>query len=300
MLSLYYKVKPLIPRGMQIYLRRQIVRGMREKYAHVWPIDPDAGRPPADWRGWPDGKKFGVILQHDVDTQSGHDKTHRLMELDKKLGFRSAFNFVPERYNVSRELRDLLTGSGFGVGVHGLTHDGRLFSSRQIFDERVEKINGYLKQWGSKGFTSPSMLRNHEWMHEMDISYSTSTFDTDPFEPQPESAGTIFPFHVTSPSGQKGFVELPYTLPQDHALFVIMQEKDNCIWKDKLRWIVENKGMALLNTHPDYMNFHNKKSCQEEYPVKLYSDFLEHIKTEYDGQYWHGLPHEAAEMVMTR
>jgi len=48
---------------------------------------------------------------------------------------------------------------------------------------------------------------------------------------------------------------MPYTLPQDHCPFVIMREKDCKIWKEKLDWIAERGGMALLITHPDYMNF---------------------------------------------
>jgi hypothetical protein len=296
MLSFYYRIKPVIPRRMQIYLRRKIVREKMKNCGHVWPVDPRANCTPANWQGWPDGKRFALVLQHDVDTMAGHDKCLQLMDLDKRLGFRSSFNFVPERYSVSSSTRHLLTANGFGVGVHGLTHDGKLFSSRQIFDERVIKINRYLRDWDTKGFSSPSMFRNLDWMHEMEIDYSTSTFDTDPFEPQPEGAGTIFPMHVSSLPDKKGFIELPYTLPQDHTLFVIMQEKDNRIWKEKLRWIVEHGGMALLNTHPDYMRFDGRKCGLEEYPVEFYSDFLEHVKKEYEGQYWHALPKEVAGM----
>ena len=39
------------------------------------------------------------------------------------------------------------------------------------------------------------------------------------------------------------------------ALFILMKEKNIDIWKQKLDWISEHSGMALLNTHPDYMNF---------------------------------------------
>jgi hypothetical protein len=48
----------------------------------------------------------------------------------------------------------------------------------------------------------------------------------------------------------RGYVELPYTLPQDFTLFTVMREKDIDIWKKKLDWIVEKGGMALLITHP--------------------------------------------------
>ena len=48
--------------------------------------------------------------------------------------------------------------------------------------------------------------------------------------------------------------------------------------------------MALLDTHPDYMNFTGKKLRSEEYPVKFYQQFLEYVKTTYEGTYWHALP----------
>jgi predicted deacetylase len=48
-----------------------------------------------------------------------------LIKLEEEMGFRSSFNFVPERYKVSPELRDCLVKKGFEVGVHGLKHDKR-------------------------------------------------------------------------------------------------------------------------------------------------------------------------------
>jgi len=75
----------------------------------------------------------------------------------------------------------------------------------------------------------------------------------------------------------------------------MMKEKGIDIWKKKLDWIVENGGMVHLKTHPDYMNFNNTKSGKEEYPVSFYTKFLEYIKYEYDGQYWHVLPKDMAQ-----
>ena len=89
-------------------------------------------------------------------------------------------------------------------------------------------------------------------------------------------------------------MKLPYTLPQDHSLFIIMKERTIDIWKQKLDWIAEKGGMVLLNSHPDYMNFCGRKLSIEEYPVKYYEDFLEHINDKYDGQYWHALPKDMA------
>ena len=212
-----------------------------------------------------------------------------------QLGFRSSFNFVAERYPVSSILRKQLINNGFETGIHGLKHDGKLYSSKEIFQKRAIRINHYIKEWKAVGFRSPAMHCNLEWIHNLDVEYDASTFDTDPFEPQPDGMHTIFPFWVDGKSSQRGYVELPYTLPQDFTLFVIMKEKNIDIWKRKLNWIAEHGGMALLITHPDYMNFDGNKLRMEEYTVKYYEKFLEYIKEKYNGQCWHVLPKELAQ-----
>ena len=88
--------------------------------------------------------------------------------------------------------------------------------TEQIFDQRAQKINRYLQEWESTGFTSPSMHHNLSWLHALNITHSISTFDTDPFEPQPEPAGTIFPFVVYKNSGQRSAMSshtAPFSLP---------------------------------------------------------------------------------------
>lgn len=292
--NIFYTIKPFIPRWLQILVRCRVVSYQRKKNSYIWPIDPNAGIPPKGWQGWPDNKKFALVLSHDVDTQKGHDKCYQLMEIEESLGFRSAFNFVPERYVVSRTLLKDITDRGFQVCVHGLKHDGKLFSSRKIFKRRAIRINKYIREWGVEGFTTPSMLRNPEWIYELNVKHCMSTFDTDPFEPQPHGIGTIFPFYMKNKSSGKGFVELPYTLPQDFTIFILMKEQTIDIWKKKLDWIVQKGGMALLNTHSDYMNFTESKLGMEEYPVEYYIEFLKFIKAKYDGEYYHALPMEIA------
>jgi hypothetical protein len=291
---IFYRLKPLIPRPVQIALRRQLAKHKRRKNGYMWPIDPNSAKPPEGWPGWPDGKQFALILSHDVDTLKGYNDVLKLADIEEAMGFRSSFNFVPERYGVvALDLLGELKQRGFGIGVHGLKHDGRLFSSKKIFDQRSPRINAYLKKWGSQGFMTPSMIRNHDWMHALDIGHCLSTFDTDPFEPEPDAVGTIFPFWVSNTSSNHGFVELPYTLPQDSTLFIILQEKTIRIWKEKLDWIVEKGGMALLNTHPDYMNF---GGCNGNlsYPHQHYVDFLGYVRRRYDGKYYHALPTKIA------
>jgi peptidoglycan/xylan/chitin deacetylase (PgdA/CDA1 family) len=294
LLKPYYRIKPLIPRNLQLLLRRSLVAWTRKWYADTWPIDNEASRKPENWSGWPDNKQFALVLTHDVDTAKGQDKCLRLLELEKERSFCSSFNFVPRRYNVSPELRQTLVDEGFEVGVHGLYHDGKYFESREIFCRRANLINGYLKDWGAVGFRSPSMLHNLDWIGDLDIEYDASTFDTDPFEPQSDGVRSIFPFHVEYANGRGKYVELPYTLPQDFTVFVLMKEKNIDIWKKKLDWICEKGGMALINTHPDYMNFNGTKLAREEYPARLYAEFLEYAASRYKGRYWHALPKDVA------
>lgn len=292
--KIYYYLKPFLPRKTQLMLRRRLVMWKQKTYKSVWPIDEKAGNSPENWTGWPEKRRFCLVLTHDVDTAAGQERCHELMRLEKHLGLRSSFNFVAERYRVLPELRRDLVSNGFEVGVHGLYHDGKLYSSRKIFQKRALKINHYLHEWQAVGFRSPSMHHNLDWIHDLNIEYDASTFDTDPFEPQPDGVGTIFPFWVSRDSDKKGYVELPYTLPQDFTLFVLMKERNIDIWKKKLDWIVRCGGMALLNTHPDYMDFGGNELGMEEYPAQYYEAFLNYIKEMYSGEFWHVLPKDIA------
>lgn len=276
-------------------VRRRLLKFKRARHANIWPINEDANKPPIGWKGWPDNKKFALILTHDVETAGGQEKCRRLLALEQQLGFKSSFNFVPEKYEVSSKLRNHLVENGFEVGVHGLNHDGKLYSSEKIFKQRAVRINHYLKDWQSVGFRSPAMHNNLNWIHELNIEYDASTFDTDPFEPQSDGVGIIFPFWVSGKNGRTGYVELPYTLAQDFTLFILMKEKDISIWKQKVDWLAKNSGLALFNTHPDYMNFEEQDLKSEEYPSTHYAEILRYIKSKYEEQYWHVLPKEISE-----
>src|SRR5947209_5148491 len=252
---IYYLLKPVLPWRFRLTLRRWRAARRRRAFAAVWPIDPRASRVPQGWPGWPDGKRFALVLTHDVEGTKGLGRVERLMDLERGEGFRSSFNFVPEgEYRLPQSLIAVMKNAGFEVGVHGLRHDGKLYSSKAEFAARALRIREYLQQWGACGFRSPLMQHNLQWLHALKAEYDSSTFDTDPFEPEPDGVGTIFPFWVPGPGGSGcGYVELPYTLVQDFTLFVALKEKSIDIWKKKLDWISSCAGMALLIVHPDYM-----------------------------------------------
>jgi hypothetical protein len=178
---------------------------------------------------------------------------------------------------------------------------------------------------GAVGFRAGFMLHQLDWLHDLNIQYDASTFDTDPFEPQPHGRRTIFPFWVPAPASQQsevrrqmsaasvsdfrhssldirhsagragGYVELPYTLPQDSTLFLFLGEKTTNIWEDKLDWVAHHGGMALMIAHPDYMAFTDRVDHRAgHYPIELYIRFLEHIRSKYAGDYWQALPRDVA------
>ncbi len=296
---LFYSIKPFLPRHLQIATRRQIARYIRRMNTTKWPIEPEAAFKPEGWKGWPEDKKFALVLSHDVDTIKGYNNALKLADLERELGFHSIFNFVPERYGeISPSLIDRLRRDGFEVGLHGLKHDGKLFATKAIFNRRVPRLNAYLKQWRTGWFTSPSMHRNLYWLTDLNIKYAVSTFDTDPFEPQPNGVKTIFPFWVQNPDTNNGYLELPYTLPQDSTLFIILKEKTNQIWKTKVDWIAAHGGLALLNTHPDYMAFNADEPESFQYPIDHYIDFLEYMKDRYTDQFFHSKPSSVADYYL--
>ena len=315
---LYYHLKPYLPWRLRTRLRQMLARRQLNKYKDVWPINELAGQVPAGWPGWPDGRKFAFVLTHDIEGHAGLAKCRQLMKLEQKLGFRSSFNFIPEGdYDVSRELREELSQNGFEVGVHDLHHDGKLYESRMAFTENARSINKYLQEWGADGFRGGFMLRELDWIHDLKIQYDASTFDTDPFEPQPDGVQTIFPFWIPRPESQKskighlqpapalpgvtshpstasGYVELPYTLPQDSTMFFVLKENTTAIWKKKLDWIARRGGMALVNVHPDYLGFDGRTKKTAIYPAAWYEEFLEHVRASYGDAMWHVPPREVA------
>lgn len=316
---IYYILKPYLPRGVRIAMRRIVAKKVRAKSTAIWPINESTSKPPQGWPGWPDGKKFAVVLTHDVEGPEGVASCRDLAELEKSLGYRSSFNFIPEgTYRVDPQLRAWLTAQGFEVGIHDLNHDGHLYSSHSGFLNKAQRINNYIKDWNASGFRAGFMLRNLDWVHNLDIKYDASTFDTDPFEPQPDGAGTIFPFWIPTPAKQPGdnngnsietssapitpnqhggYCELPYTLAQDSTLFLVLQETTNEIWRSKLDWVASHGGMVLINVHPDYLSVQGNRRKSAKTVRDHYADLLQYLTATYGSTYWHALPREMASFV---
>ncbi len=286
----YYQLKPFIPRILTRLLRQMYSGFKRGEFLLDWPIEKRfvqflweilrqaillTGKQELLIRDfWPEGKGYAFVLTHDIESADGQKFISRLADFEESLGFRSSFNLVADRYRIDKGLMTSLRQRGFEIGVHGLKHDGKLFNSHSFFNHRARQINECLSNFGAVGFRSPLTLRQPEWMQILDIEYDLSFFDTDPFEPMPGGTMSIWPFFLGR------FVELPYTLVQDHTLTSILSETSPRIWLEKIDFIQIYRGMALVNTHPDYLR--NKTTWD------IYSEFLQNIK-ERDAS-WNTLP----------
>ncbi len=281
----YYQIRSLIP----LRLRQLLQRLRPVKVSDRW-CYPDAffdalggACPQADQcyalvHPWPDAAEFAFVLTHDVETAEGMRRVLQIADLEQELGFRSSWNIVPYKYSVDRGVIRDLQERGFEIGVHGYNHDGKLFTSRGAFHRRLPHINEALKSFGSVGFRAPMVHHNLDWMQTLDVQYDASCFDADPFQAMPGGIGGVWPFVAGK------FVELPYTLPQDHTLFVVLGEQTGTIWEQKLDYLVKRCGMALLITHPDYLDSPRR--------LDAYRQFLQHAR-ELSGM-WHALPKDVA------
>ncbi|MDH4208375.1 MAG: hypothetical protein OEV76_05840, partial [Anaerolineae bacterium] len=276
----YYTLKPFLPRPLTRFLRRLQAPSARNSSSLGWPIEDRyvrfqwevmrqllmvQGEQSVCYRQfWPGGGRFAFVLTHDIETAEGQAQVRTVADLDESFGFRSSFNFVPERYAVDEKLMQELRERGFEIGVHGLKHDGKLFSSHAEFRRRVVLINQYLKEFGAVGFRAPLTHRQPEWMQALDIEYDSSFFDTDPHEPIPGGVMSVWPLTVGN------FVELPYTLVQDYTLVMLLRERTPRLWVEKVDFIEQYCGMVLVNTHPDYL--------KDGATWGVYSDFLKAMK----------------------
>lgn len=289
----YYAARPLVPRRAQIRLRQAFSAVQGRTRFPAWPVETAlrslydlvfsllreiSEEPVPRLAPWPDGKRWALVLTHDVETELGYRNIHVLRDVERERGFRSSWNFVPLRYDVGDDVVDELWGDGFEVGVHGLYHDGRDLESRAMLMERLPRMQEWGARWRSVGFRSPATHRSWELMPLLPFDYDSSSPDTDPYEPRPGGCLSWLPFF------NEQLVELPITLPQDHTLFVILGKRDEGVWVEKTDEIRRANGMALVITHPDYM--------LEPALVAAYHGFLRRFAD--DETLWKALPKDVA------
>jgi peptidoglycan/xylan/chitin deacetylase (PgdA/CDA1 family) len=294
LLSAYYALKPMIPGGVWLALRRLYARRQAARRFPAWPIEDvlverqraefrqrirGAGGNPVDFVNfWPDQASFASVLTHDVEGTSGIENIPQLREIERRHGFVSAWYFVAEEYPIPPALFDTLRSEGCEIGLHGIRHDAKLFFNRKSFETELPTIHRYLADWQVVGFRSPATHRNADWMPDLGCLYDTSFSDTAPFEPQPGGCCSIQPYFLDD------LVELPMTLTMDHTLWEVLGETSSAHWVAKAQWVIANHGLINLLTHPDYATTGERLAC--------YDEFLAFLASQKGG--WHALPRQVA------
>lgn len=294
LLKPYYAVKPLLPRRLQLAVRRLYARRQRRREFPRWPaedllvrhqqesfrrlIEAAGGDRVPFVNFWPERRRFAFVLTHDVEGSAGVENIARVRELEARHGLVSSWNFVAEDYPIPDGLFAELRAAGCEVGLHGIHHDGKLFRDEASFERMLPRIHRYLDEWDAVGFRSPATHRNANWMPRLGTLYDSSFPDTDPFEPQAGGCCSIFPYFMGD------LVELPITLVQDHTMWEILRSPGIDLWVDKSEWIRARHGLVNVIVHPDYL-----LSAER---LALYERFLAFLAGLEDG--WHALPCEVA------
>ncbi len=290
----YYLVKPLLPRSVQMALRRRHARRRAQTEFPRWPIEDllvrhqqDSFRSAIRANGgasvpfvnfWPGGHRFAYVLTHDVEGPAGIKNIERVRKVERAHGIVSSWNFVAEDYPIPPGLFEKLRNDGCEIGLHGIHHDRRLWRNEEAFVRTLPTIHRYLAEWQAVGWRSPVTYRNADWMPRLGVLYDSSFPDTDPFEPQAGGCCSIFPFFLDD------MVELPITLVQDHTMWELLQHPGIDLWLQKSEWIREHHGLINADVHPDYLIRQDR--------LDLYDEFLGWL-TQLDGG-WHALPREVA------
>ncbi len=261
----HYGLRPFLSDAFRRRLQKVYLKGWDSHSFPAWPVDRTAdvmlerllvlavkasgkSRIPFIWF-WPRGHKACAIVTHDIETLAGRDFTTRLLDIDDEFGIKSSVQIVPEeRYEVPPAFLDEIRRRGCEINVHGLNHDGNLFQNRTTFLERVQKINAYAELFGAKGFRSPSMYRNLDWLSELKFSYDMSVPNVARLEPQAGGCCTVLPYSLPG-----GMTELPLTTIQDYALFHMLNDYSTTLWKQQMDTILKGHGLMSFIVHPDYV-----------------------------------------------
>jgi hypothetical protein len=291
---LYYMLRPLMPVGFRRHLQQIRLGGWDTIPFPRWPVDSTVddlmqqtlrllidhtGTPvPFIWF-WPEGAESCTMLTHDVEGKSGLDFCGSLMDLDERFGMKAAFQLIPESAHDAWRYAAAIRARGFEVNLHDLNHDGRLFRSNELFQERARRINDYAREYGCQGFRSGAMYREQEWFGAFEFEYDMSVPNVAHLEPQRGGCCTVMPYFIGD------VLELPLTTSQDYTQFFILEDYSTRRWRDQIASVREKNGLISMITHPDYLVHERERA--------VFVELLEHLSQLRDeGRTWAALPGE--------
>lgn len=241
---------------------------------------------------WPSGKRYAVILTHDVDSEWGFDDPHGIRafeEIERRYNLRSAWMVTSSIEEAGRPCLKNLVDTGHEIGFHGTRHDHRLaFLSEKEMEKEFRQAAPFLEAYRPQGFRSPGYHRTPLLYKKLSehLRYEMSCHDV--FEnvlsplPSLEGSGTCFPFNLEEP----GLVEIPTTVAEDYVLEMKGGGPKQALESQKkiIEIIKKKGGVANLLTHPE-----PQLSSRKPW-IELYDALLTQIKN--DSTAWTPLPRE--------
>jgi peptidoglycan/xylan/chitin deacetylase (PgdA/CDA1 family) len=233
---------------------------------------------------WPDGKRFALVLTHDIDSPQGQSVALELAAVERELGLRSAWYVVGRDWPLDHDALGALHAEGHELGLHDAHHDNRgAFMSPEQLGERLDACHQLVERYDMVGYRSPSMLRSHAMYRALlgRFAYDSSMPDTG-LLPKPNGCATVFPVEPD------GVAMLPLTLPPDGQLVGLGLDPSQVAarWIAKAEWVARVGGIAMLLTHPE-PGFSAEAPMQE-----AYRRFLSWAASRDDA--WHALPRDVA------
>jgi peptidoglycan/xylan/chitin deacetylase (PgdA/CDA1 family) len=210
-------------------------------------------------------------ISHDVDWPTCYRFVEPLAELEKKKGIRSTFLFLlGDGYTVDRTLLDGLRRDGFGVGIHGWTHDVGIGyrSDQEVRDHLArarEAIGFEARLYRAPGLgVSPRLL---EILDELGFEADGSLCLIGR-RPQDRTTGTPFPYLIP---GCRNLREHPLGL-QDDRFFRDQRLSDEAAFAVVAPLVAETValgGSFVWNGHPTLVQEH----------LPFFERLVDHAKT---------------------
>lgn len=233
---------------------------------------------------WPAGKKYCVVLTHDIDTPYSLTNTwvlDRFRDIEESAGVRSAWMVVASLARAhSRPLREL-HAAGHEIGFHDLVHDHRIaFLPPEEMRRRLTAIKELHEQFGTIGFRSPNYLHTPQLFDGLSglAEYDMSMHACLPLLSSPAHShvgcATAMPFFF----GNSGVLEIPNTVPEDISLELEGLSPDDAV---EHQWqIIEQlkaRGeVANIITHPEPMI-----SAREPW-LRAYAELVNRVASDAD------------------
>jgi peptidoglycan/xylan/chitin deacetylase (PgdA/CDA1 family) len=289
-----------IPAPVREVLRNVLTRrqsGALDAYP-AWPIEPsveavrriylaarqsfDTTLEPAPF--WPEGKRWAVLLSHDIDSRSGLTLAPEQAAEEAQRGLASAWYVVGRRYALDGGALAELEAIGMELGLHGDTHDSTLaFVSPEAIAQRLDQCQHVVERYRMRGFRSPSMLRTAALYDVLRgrFAYDSSMPDTG-LLPSRNGCASVFPIEV------QDVLVVPLTLPPDGQLLSRGLGPDAIVaaWIAKAEWVRAVGGVAFHLTHPE-RGFSASPRMRET--VRRFLDWVTD-----QGDAWHVLPADLA------